>query len=58
MPGILEIKQHECNVLNGLASYIHTYIPGQQLLQETLVIFSPKHFLPPQLGLGWVHVRC
>ena len=39
-------------------NYIRNFIPGQQLLQETLVMFSPKHSLPPQLGLGWVHVRC
>ena len=36
----------------------NNYVPGQQLLHETLVIFSPKQSLPPQLGLGLVHVRC
>ena len=40
-----------------LSLYSHI-IPGQQLLQETLVMFSPKQSLPSQLGLGWVHVRC
>ena len=34
------------------------YTPGQHSVHETLVMFSPKQYLPPQLGLGWVHVRC
>ena len=38
---------------------MYSYIPGQHLLlQEMLVMFIPEHSLPPQLGLGWVHVRC
>ena len=35
------------------------HLLGQHLLlQEMLVMFIPEHSLPPQLGLGWVHVRC
>ena len=41
-----------------IAIALHTYIPGQHVVQETLVVFSPTQSLPPQLGLGWVHVRC
>ena len=33
-------------------------LPGQHLVQETLVVLSPTQSLPQQLGLGWVHVRC
>ena len=38
-------------------THVAMYVPGEHL-QETLVMFSPKQSLPPQLGLGWVHVRC
>ena len=39
--------------------YVASYLLGQHLLlQEMLVMFIPEHSLPPQLGLGWVHVRC
>ena len=41
----------------NLCTYVR-YIPGQHVVQETLVVFSPTQSLPPQLGLGWVHVRC
>ena len=35
-----------------------TYVPGQQwTLQEIFVTLSPWQSLPPQLGLGLVHVR-
>ena len=38
---------------------MHIYVPGQHLLlQETIVELFPVQSVPPQLGLGWVHVRC
>ena len=47
------VKQKELVIF-----YLIVYIPGQHSVQETLIVFSPIHSLPPQLGLGWVHVRC
>ena len=35
---------------------INTKLPGQHL-QEVLETFSPWQSIPPQLGLGLVHVR-